>query len=280
MLTRKLRLPYADPAVRLTALLPDGLRKPAVVVLPGGGYESCAPDEGLPIAKRFCDAGYAAFLLEYSTLATSPAATVFPGLLREVALTVAHIRRRAWEFDVDASHLVIFGASAGAHLAASYGNRWMEPGIGAGIAAADKLCPEALILLYPALEPDALPQSRMMEAIYGHKAPYSTAERVNASTPLNVSAQTPPTILFHSAPDPSVPMDQALHQFLALQRHGVPSEVHVFGSGEHAYGLGLGTPASIWPELSFRFLRELRRHPERFDPEYAQAQREARHSGG
>ena len=277
MLTRKLRLPFADPAVRLTAWVPDGVNKPAVLVLPGGGYRLCAPLEGVPIAKRFANYGYAAFLLEYSTLSTDPDAVRFPGPLRQVALALAHVRTHAAEFDIDPARVTLFGASAGAHLAASFGNRWQETGTFGDIAAPELLRPEALVLLYPAAEPDSLPETRMPEAIYGHPAPFSPMEVYNARVPLHVGPQTPPTVIFHSAPDPSVPMENSLRLFQALQSHGIPSELHVFGSGEHAYGLGTGTPAAAWPELAVRFLEELRKYPARFDRKWAAGQRGKRH---
>lgn len=279
MLTRKLSLPFSDPAVRLTLLLPNGIGKPAMVVLPGGGYRLCAPAEGAPVAKRFAEAGYAVFLLEYSTLSTDPISAIYPGPLRQLALTMAHIRAHAEEYDIDPELVYLFGASAGAHLAASFGNRWREPSIYEGIAPAEALRPEAIVLLYPALDPDSLPETQMPEAIYGHPAPFSGQELMLARATLHVGPQTPPAILFHSVPDPSVPVENSLRMFQALRREGIPCELHLFGSGEHAYGLGAGTPAAVWPELALRFLEELRSHPERFDPSWAREQRAARHRG-
>ena len=42
-------------------------RRPAVLILPGGGYEYCSQRESEPAAMQFLAAGYQAFVLEYST---------------------------------------------------------------------------------------------------------------------------------------------------------------------------------------------------------------------
>lgn len=267
---KRIKLAYPDPAVTLTAFLPEGKNKPAVVVLPGGGYVVCAAPEGKPVAERFAEAGWAAFVLNYSTASTGAEHAVFPEPLREVALTVKHLRENAAKYGLDPRRLALFGASAGGHLAMSYANSWDTPEVFEGFAKADGaeiLRPDACVLLYAALSPGA-GGSRMLPILFGHEAPFSEEELEHCAVKNYIGPQTPPTVLFHSATDPMVPLRWSVELFETLQSEEIPSELHVFGSGAHGYGLGEGTPASAWPSLAIAFLDALFSAPESFEREY------------
>ena len=272
-----LPLTFDDPAVTLFGFLPEGSGKPALLVLPGGGYMLCAPGEGEPVAAHFAGFGYAAFVLNYSVQAPGADNSYarFPTPLREVAQAVKYLRENAASLGIDPGRIFLFGASAGAHLAASYGNCWDNAALLGDIADAETLRPNALALLYGATEFDQ--DSMMLPAMYGHAAPYSEEELARWTVRLHLGAGTPPTVLFHSAPDPTVPVQQSLNLFAALQAQGTPSELHIFGCGEHAYGLGTGTPAEVWPSLADRFLQEVSTAPENFSREEMQRRKALRH---
>ena len=92
MITPKLLdFSWEDNAVTLTAFSADGgadERKPALLVLPGGGYQVCAPAEGAPIAERFAEMGYAAFVLNYSVASTGGEQAKNIGLLTETSCDI------------------------------------------------------------------------------------------------------------------------------------------------------------------------------------------------
>lgn len=274
---KKIKLDFSDPAVTLTGFLPEGENKPAILVLPGGGYVVCAPEEGRPVAERFAAAGWAAFVLNYSTASTGAEHAVFPEPLREVAQTVKHLRENAGEYGLDPGRLALFGASAGGHLAMSYANGWDTPEVYEGFAGEaggeEILRPDACALLYAASAP-VEGGSRMLPILFGHEAPFSEEEIERCAVKNYVGPQTPPTVLFHSATDPMVPARWSVELFETLQGEEIPSELHVFGSGGHGYGLGTGSPAEVWPELALKFLDALFSRPEIFDREYQRRQME------
>ena len=254
-------LPFScdDPGVTLRGYLPAGGNKSAILCLPGGGYQVCAPREGLPIAERFAENGYAAFVLEYSTLYGSKAApharpnphVRFPEPIRQVGLALKLLRENAAEYGIDPRRVALFGASAGGHLACCYACRCVE--VCGDIAPAELLRPDALVLLYCASEPEY--STMMLPPMYGHEAPFSWEEKDRWAVKRLVSRDTPPAVLFHGAGDRTVSPGLSLTLWNALQAAGVTSELHVFRGGGHAFGLGEDTPARAWPELADGFLR-------------------------
>jgi dipeptidyl aminopeptidase/acylaminoacyl peptidase len=76
------------------------------------------------------------------------------------------------------------------------------------------------------------------------------------SNDLRVTAQTPPTFLFHTTNDNAVPVENSVRFYLALRKARVPAEMHLFENGPHGVGMALSDPAlSAWPSLLMNWLR-------------------------
>jgi dipeptidyl aminopeptidase/acylaminoacyl peptidase len=60
------------------------------------------------------------------------------------------------------------------------------------------------------------------------------------SNELQVTAQTPPTFVWHTAEDQAVPVQNALLFAEALARNKVPFDLHVYEKGRHGIGLANG----------------------------------------
>lgn len=110
----------------LTGYVPDNIMqkekerlRPAVLILPGGGYEYTSDREAEPIALEFIRRGVCAFVLRYS-----PAPARFPQALCEALESIAYIREHADEWDIDTNSIAVCGFSAGGHLCASVGTFW------------------------------------------------------------------------------------------------------------------------------------------------------------
>jgi hypothetical protein len=69
------------------------------------------------------------------------------------------------------------------------------------------------------------------------------------SNETQVTAETPPTFLFHTGEDHGVRVQNSLAFYAALVEHGVPAELHVYQNGPHGVGLAPGDPVlSTWKE--------------------------------
>lgn len=90
--------------------------RPAILILPGGGYGHTSEREAEPVAMRFVAAGYAAFVLHYSC-----APSRFPTALREAAMAMGYIRQNARRFAVHPHKVAALGFSPqGAICAAAW----------------------------------------------------------------------------------------------------------------------------------------------------------------
>lgn len=108
-------------------------RRPAVLILPGGGYEFVSNPENEPVALEYSAKGFQAFTLEYSVKEKG----VFPVPETEVLRATAVVRARAEEWFVDKEKIALVGFSAGGHLAASVGVHWSRESLlrAAGVSA-------------------------------------------------------------------------------------------------------------------------------------------------
>lgn len=203
--------------------------RPTVVICPGGAYQFTSGREGEPVALRFNALGYNVFVLDYSV-----APERYPAALLELAASVAYVRKNAARYHADPGRIAVAGFSAGGHLAASLGTLWKEPvlsgtlGLDAGLFR-----PDALILAYPVLSAGTFTHRESLENLTGEDeaawAPLSLENRV--------TSDTPPAFLWHTFPDPAVPVENSLLFADALRKNGVPFELHIFPTGGHGLSL-------------------------------------------
>lgn len=229
----------------LTAVLPDNMdtvdparRRTTVIICPGGAYEFCSAREGEPVALRLAAEDYNAFVLNYST---APAR--YPAALEQLAAAVAFVRSHAAEYNVREDAVLVMGFSAGGHLAASLAVRWNEPFL-AGALGEDSglLRPDGLILCYPVITGGPFAHRQSMVNLTG-----TTDETAHPAQSLETLAgpQVPPTFLWSTWDDASVPVENSLLFAGALRRAGVAAEVHLFAHGTH--GSSLATRAVAGP---------------------------------
>lgn len=243
-------LPDASKSRSRGGLPPAG----AVVICPGGGYGSLADrHEGIDCAALLNSLGVAAFVLRYRV-----APYRHPAPLTDAQRAIRIVRSRAAEWNVDPGRVGIWGFSAGGHLASTAATHFDS----GDPAAADPVercsCrPDFLILGYPVVTlrpPYAHLGSR--KNLIGEDADEKLVEFL--SNDEQVTADTPPTFLFHTDEDAGVPSENSVLFYLALRRAGVPAELHIFLKGRHGLGLAPDDPVlSKWPGLLACWLRTI-----------------------
>lgn len=176
--------------------------------------------------------------------------------IRAVRFVRAHAQ--AWGLRPDA--IGVWGFSAGGHLSGYLAtvDPHAQPSLpGSAAYPADEVDsqsarPDFAILSYARLSLDpAIPGTFGMESILGKTPPQS---QVDAISPiLHVTAQSSPSFIYATEHDEKVNSQNATLFFNALQRAGVPAELHVFELGPHGTGLGQGIKGApelaVWPLL-------------------------------
>lgn len=224
---------------------PERANGAAVVVCPGGGYGGLAVDhEGAQIAQWLNSLGVSAFVLRYRLGPTYH----HPVELGDAARALRTVRARASEFRVDPNRIGIWGFSAGGHLASTLSTHW-DRGDAGSQDRVERVSsrPDFAILAYPVITfTEAWTHQGSKRNLLGNEPDPSLLNWL--SNDQQVTAETPPTFLFHTNADTGVPAENSVYYYLALRKAGVPAELHIYEKGPHGVGLGwsdaiLGT----WP---------------------------------
>lgn len=216
----------------------------AVIICPGGGYARLSYDwEGTDFAKLLNAHGIAAFVLKYRLpdSLTSTHTDQVPLLDAKQAIRI--VRASAQEWNIKPNHIGIMGFSAGGHLAATLSTHFEEG-----------TKPDFAILIYPVISMDkSIAHIGSRNNLIGLQPSNELIKLY--SNEFQVSAETPPTFIVHATDDNSVPVENSLLYYQALKNNKVATEMHIFPSGGHGFGLGLGKGAlEKWPNLLFDWL--------------------------
>jgi acetyl esterase/lipase len=227
----------------------------AVVVLPGGAYAGLAANlEGRQVADWFTARGFRAFVLSYRL---SSHGYLLPVPLLDARRAVQLVRARARDYFIAPNRIVIIGFSAGGHLAALASTQFV-PGNPDAEDPIERVSsrPDYLVLGYPWIGAISRDTSNLTYCKLFDVMDRCEALRAAYSPDLFVTKDTPPTFLFHTFDDGTVPVEQGLRFYEALVKAGVPSEAHIFATGPHGTGLGKADAAlDQWPNLLEIWLR-------------------------
>lgn len=221
-----------NPSVALYLLDPmtemkrDNWKRPCLVICPGGGYGMVSQREGEPIAVNFLPDGYNVFVISYSV-----APHRFPTQLREVAAVLELIYENADDWHCDTDRIAIMGFSAGGHLAAHYSNCYDIPEVREAFPASKPV--QASVLCYPVITSD--PKVAHLGSFRNLLGVESlTAEQEEKfSCDRRVTERTPPTFLWHTAEDATVPVANTLRYAEALSKYQIPFAVRIYPAGWH-----------------------------------------------
>jgi acetyl esterase/lipase len=228
----------------------------AVIIFPGGGYAHLAGNlEGRQFADWFAARGFRAFILSYRL---SLNGYLLPVPLIDARRAIQTVRARAADYHIAPDRIVVIGFSAGGHLAALAGTQFVtgKPDAEDPIDRVSSR-PDYLVLGYPWIGAISSDTSHLSYCKEFHVMDRCEELRKAYSPDLFVTKDTPPTFMYHTFTDRTVPVEQTLAFYEALVKAGVDSELHIFDHGGHGSGLGKGDEAlDQWPNLLEIWLRE------------------------
>lgn len=220
-----------NSAGELTCYIPNrakeyGLNRsrPAMLVLPGGGYAYCSAREAEPVALKYLTKGYCTFVLEYS-----PAPFRYPTQHREAGMAMAYIRKEAENFGIRTDNVCAIGFSAGGHLCGCLATMYDSPVL--DILGEDKslVKPDACALMYPVVFYGKKGHNWSFDAICGDD------EELKNSISLDkcVTENSVPAYIFSTVGDKTVPCKNSLALACAYEDKGVPFCLHIYEKGSH-----------------------------------------------
>lgn len=214
-----------------------------VLIFPGGGYRIHAMDhEGIKVAKWFNDRGVNAFIVKYRLGLFEGNGNLQPSFLNDAIRAIQHIRRNSKNYNVDTSRIGVIGFSAGGHIASLLSVHFEDKFDGrddldSTISAQPNFC----ILAYPVITMNDK-YSHWGSRRYSMGTNPSKIDMDFYSSNFQVKPNTPPTFLFHTSDDKSVPVENSILYYLALRNIGIPVEIHVMEHGTHGVGLADSDP--------------------------------------
>ena len=211
---------------------------PAMVILPGGGYGGLAAHEGKGYADRLVTNGISCFVVKYRL---GSQGYRHPRMLEDAARAVRLVRARASEWKIDAKHVGIMGSSAGGHLASTLLTHFDSGNPDATDSVERQSSrPDCGILCYPVISMGPNTHSGSKNNLLG-KDPDPELVKL-LSNELQVTKETPPCFIWHTWEDKAVKVENSLDFAAALQKAGVPFDLHVYQKGAHGLGLGKNHP--------------------------------------
>jgi acetyl esterase/lipase len=203
----------------------------AVVIAPGGGHSQLVMEkEGYDIAGWLNKNGIAGVVLKYRLArAQGSHYTVAGNALPDAARAMRMVRSRAKEWGIDPARIGFMGFSAGGEVAALMETRF-DAGNDSSSDPIDRTSsrPDFAVVVYPGFRPGTI----------------------------TVPKDAPPTFLV-CADDDRSHVVTTVNLYLDLEKQGVPSEMHIYASGGHGFGMKESTlPVASWPDRLMQWMAD------------------------
>ncbi len=211
-----------------TGEMPEYANRPAILVIPGGGYGWVSERENEPIVVYFLQKGYQVFSLSYSTGEYAKNDRPFVDAARAMHI----IRTNAKEWNVIPDKIAVCGFSAGGHLAGCLGilSGRRELCEKAGLTT-EQIRPNAQVLAYPVITSGEYAHRGSFEALTGCNEDCEAAGRYSLEK--YITPEVSPTFVWHAVDDTAVPVENSLMLVQELQKNKVKYEAHFFPKGGH-----------------------------------------------
>ena len=222
--------PYlADPATASGA---------AMIIFPGGGYGGLAAHEGKGYADWLVTNGISCFVVKYRL---GSHGYRHPAMLQDAARAVRLVRAHAAEWKIDPKRVGIIGSSAGGHLVSTLATHFDSGKPDAtDVVERQSSRPDLVILCYPVISMGPNTHQGSKNNLLGKEPDPELVK--NLSNETQVTKDTPPCFIWHTWEDKAVKVENSLEFASALQRAGVPFDLHIYQKGAHGLGLGNNHP--------------------------------------
>jgi acetyl esterase/lipase len=232
-----------EPAFQYFRVKEDNIKRPCVIIYPGGGYTILASGhEGIDVAKFFNSIGVNAMVVKYRIPNDKAQIdkSIAPLQDAQQAIFLAKTNANAW--GIDDKKIGILGFSAGGHLAASLSSHYADVKI--DNPSKVSLRPDFQILIYPVITMKDFGHAGSKENLIGK---HPTPEQIQYySNELNVNEQTPPAFIVHAINDDAVPVKNAHVYDSALKANNVSSTLYLYEKGGHGFGMKNPTATEQW----------------------------------
>ncbi len=207
-------------------------KRPALVVVPGGGYAYASKREAQPVSNAFLARGFQCFILNYLN---RPEGVRYPEQFLELSCAVDYVKKHAEELCVNEKEVFVVGFSAGGHLTANLATLYHEASALAGVELDNK--PTAVGLSYPVITKEGHAGS-FINLLEGYSEEEKTVLEKKLALNEAVSEKTVPAFVWTTATDNAVKATDSLKFALALAENKIPYELHVFPEGNHGTSTG------------------------------------------
>lgn len=244
-----------EPAYQYFRVKEDNIKRPCVIIYPGGAYFILASGhEGVEVAKFFNSIGVNAMVVKYRIPNDNAQVDKSIAPLQDAQQAMLLARSNAATWGIDANKIGILGFSAGGHLAASLSSHYADVKIDNPLNIS--LRPNFQILIYPVITMKDFGHIGSKENLIG-KNP-TDAQVQYYSNELNVNDQTPPAFIVHAKNDDAVPVQNAYEYDKALKANKVASSLYLFEKGGHGFGMKNPTSTIQWTTPLTQWLREIK----------------------
>jgi len=251
----------ADPEIWYFPSNINNDTKPAVLIMPGGGYYDLWFDkEGVDVAEWLNKIGISAFVLKYRLPHWESEQCRSEVALMDAQRAMRIIRSNSNKWEINPEKIGVLGFSAGGHLASTISTHH-DQGLSQSKVEIERTTssrPNFTILIYPVVSLQNSPETH-----YGSRQNLVGKTPANElvdyySNELQVKHDTPPAILIHTNEDSAVPPENSILYYLALRKYNIPAAIHIWEKGRHGLGFAKDGEHAFksWPQIAKEWMIE------------------------
>jgi acetyl esterase/lipase len=235
---------------------PNGL---AILFLHGGGWRGGAKEMMRPVARAMAEHGFVGLPAQYRVTTQAP----WPAQIDDVRTAIGWIRQQSDQLGIDPDRIVLWGSSAGAHLALLAAGTPHEPSFDSSSPAppaGDVANPVGAVVAVHA------PTNLYIGGAREHGGTPATVllgedgtpEAARAASPLTyVSPRFPPTLLLHGTDDRVVHHSASQQMQDAMRAVHAPADLHLYHGHTHGFAAVPSMRAAVVSEAAFFLERTL-----------------------